>query len=109
MKYIFLALAIIFEVTGSSFLKASEQFTKLIPSSIVVISYLACFYFLSLSLKQIPLGTAYAIWGGLGIVLTVGVSVVIYKQSLDLAAVLGILLIVIGVIVLNFFSKSASH
>ncbi|KGO86928.1 transporter [Flavobacterium rivuli WB 3.3-2 = DSM 21788] len=109
MKYVFLALAIILEVAGSSLLKAGEQFTKIIPSSLAILSYVACFYFLSMSLKHIPLGTAYAIWAGLGIVLTVGASVVIFKQSLDLPAVIGIVLIIAGVVVLNFFSKSAAH
>lgn len=107
MKYLFLGLAIVFEVIGSSFMKASDGFTKWLPSTIVVIAYLVCFYFLSLALKTIPLGIAYAIWGGLGIVLTAAVSVFIYKQKLDLAAIIGIVLIVSGVVVMNFFSKMA--
>lgn len=109
MKYLFLALAIITEVVGSSFLNASKQFTKPIPVAITIIAYGLCFYFLSLALKSIPLGTAYAIWGGLGIVLTAIISVVIFKQSIDLPAIIGITLIVAGVIVLNVFSKSMSH
>lgn len=109
MKYVFLALAIISEVIGSSFLNASNQFTKLVPASITVVAYLACFYFLSLALKSIPLGVAYAIWGGLGIVLTAIISVIIFKQKMDLPAVLGIVLIVAGVVVLNFFSKTSGH
>lgn len=107
MKYLFLGLAIVFEVIGSSFMKASDGFTKWIPSTIVVIAYLVCFYFLSLALKTIPLGIAYAIWGGLGIVLTAAVSVFIFKQKLDLPAIIGIVLIVSGVVVMNFFSKTA--
>ena len=107
MKYLFLGLAIAFEVIGSSFMKASDGFTKWIPSTVVVIAYLVCFYFLSLALKTIPLGIAYAIWGGLGIVLTAAVSVFIFKQKLDLAAIIGIVLIVSGVVVMNFFSKTA--
>jgi small multidrug resistance pump len=109
MKYLFLALAIISEVIGSSFLNASNQFTKLIPSAVTVVAYLLCFYFLSIALKSIPLGTAYAIWGGLGIVLTAIISVVVFKNKLDLPAIIGISLIVAGVVVLNVFSKSASH
>ena len=109
MKYLFLALAILSEVIGSSFLNASNQFTKIIPSIISVVSYLSCFYFLSLALKSIPLGVAYAIWGGLGIVLTAIISVVVFKNKMDLPAVLGIVLIVAGVVVLNFFSKTNSH
>lgn len=107
MKYLFLGLAIIFEVIGSSFMKASEGFTKWFPSAIVVIAYLICFYFLSLALKMIPLGVAYAIWAGLGIVLTAAVSVFIFKQKLDLAAIVGIVFIVIGVFIMNFFSKTS--
>lgn len=109
MKYFFLALAIISEVVGSSFLNASNQFTKLIPSAITVVAYLLCFYFLSVALKSIPLGTAYAIWGGLGIVLTAIISVVVFKNKLDIGAIIGISLIVAGVVVLNVFSKSTSH
>lgn len=105
MKYLFLALAIALEVTGSSFLKASEQFTKWLPSLITVIAFLGCFYFLSLALKSIPLGTAYAIWAGLGIVLTTLISVVIFKQKIDFPAIAGITLIVAGVVVMNVFSK----
>lgn len=109
MKYLFLALAIISEVVGSSFLNASNQFTKLIPSAITVVAYLLCFYFLSIALKSIPLGTAYAIWGGLGIVLTAIISVIVFKNKLDIGAIIGISLIVAGVVVLNVFSKSTSH
>lgn len=109
MKYLFLALAIILEVIGSSFMKASNGFTKIIPTSITIIAYIACFFFLSQALKHIPLGIAYAIWGGLGIVLTAIISVVVFKQSLDLPAIIGIILIVSGVFVMNFFSKTATH
>ena len=109
MKYIHLALAIILEVLGSSFLKQSDGFSKLFPTTITIISYIACFFFLSQALKSIPLGTAYAIWAGLGIVLTTAVSVIIFKQKLDLPAIIGIILIVSGVVVMNFFSKTATH
>ena len=107
MKYLFLGLAIIFEVVGSSFMKASEGFTKWLPSIVVVVAYLICFYFLSLALKSIPLGVAYAIWAGVGIVLTAMVSVFIFKQKLDFPAIIGILFIVIGVVIMNFFSKTS--
>lgn len=79
MRYIHLALAIILEVFGSSFLKQSDGFSKFVPTVITIISYIACFFFLSQALKSIPLGTAYAIWAGLGIVLTTAVSVVIFN------------------------------
>ncbi|MBB2949729.1 MULTISPECIES: DMT family transporter [Sphingobacterium] len=109
MKYLFLGLAIAFELLGSSFLKVSNGFSKLIPSIVTILAFIACFYFLSLALKFIPLSIAYAAWGGIGIVLTTVISVVIFKQSLDLPAVIGIVLIVAGVIIMNFFSKAASH
>lgn len=107
MKYIFLFLAIVFEVIGSGFMKTSEGFTKLVPTIIFIGAYITCFYFLSLALKAIPLGTAYAIWAGLGIVLTAVVSVILFKQKLDLAAIIGIVFIVVGVIIMNVFSKTA--
>ncbi|HMY43542.1 MAG TPA: multidrug efflux SMR transporter [Chitinophagales bacterium] len=90
-------------------MKVSDGFTKIIPTSIMLIAYVTCFYFLSLTLKTIPLGIAYAIWGGLGIVLTAIISVVIFKQNLDLPAILGIALIVSGVFIMNFFSKTNAH
>lgn len=107
MKYVFLTLAIIFEVIGSSFMKASDGFAKWLPTAIFVVAYVTCFYFLALALKTIPLGTAYAIWAGLGIVLTAAVSVIVFKQKLDLPAIIGISFIVVGVIIMNFFSKTA--
>ena len=109
MKYLYLALAIVLEVLGSSFMKASDGFSKLLPTTITIIAYIACFFFLSQALKSIPLGIAYAIWGSLGIVLTALISVIIFKQSLDLPAIIGIILIVAGVFVMNFFSKSSTH
>jgi len=108
MKYVYLALAIILEVIGSSFMKVSDGFSKIIPTSITIITYIACFYFLSLSLRYISLGVAYAIWGGVGIVLTALISVLVFKQRLDLPAILGIVLIVAGVFVMNFFSKTVT-
>ncbi len=109
MKYLYLALAILLEVTGSSFLQVSKGFSKPVPTIVMVLAYIACFFFLSQALKYIPLGIAYAIWAGLGIVLTAAVSVLIFKQTLDLPAVLGMLLIISGVIVINAFSKTAGH
>lgn len=107
MKYVFLGLAIVFEVLGSCFMKSSDGFTKWLPSTVVVVAYITCFYFLSLALRTIPLGVAYAIWAGLGIVLTAAVSVFVFKQKLDLAAIVGIIFIIIGVVIMNFFSKTA--
>lgn len=107
--YAALAAAICLEVTGSTFLQKSEQFTKLIPSVLVVICFVAAFYCLSLALKAIPLGVAYAIWAGVGIVLTAIVGFVVFGIKLDLPAIAGIALIVSGVVVMNLFSNSVAH
>ncbi|MCX6226581.1 MAG: multidrug efflux SMR transporter [Bacteroidia bacterium] len=109
MKWLYLFIAIIAEVIGTSALKSSEGFTKIIPSLIVIIGYGVAFYFLSLTLKSIPVGVAYAIWSGVGIVLISIIGYFVYKQNLDWPAVFGIVLIISGVIVLNLFSKSISH
>jgi small multidrug resistance pump len=109
MQYLFLGLAILFEVIGTSFIKASDGFTKLTPTIAVAAAYIACFYFLSLSLKTIPLGIAYAIWGGIGIILIALISIFVFKQSMDLPAVVGTALIVAGVFIINVFSKTTMH
>ena len=109
MHWIFLTAAIVSEVIGTSALKASEGFSRLWPSVIVTISYALAFYFLSLALKTIPVGVAYAIWSGIGIVLIALIAWAFYGQALDLPAIIGISLIVGGVVVLNLFSKSVSH
>ena len=108
MSYLYLALAICFEVLGSSFIKASDGFTKWMPTTIVIVAYVLAFYFLSLCLKTIPLSIAYAIWSGVGIVLTVLISVFIFKQKIDFPALIGIVFILIGVLIINYFSK-ATH
>lgn len=107
--YLFLLLAIVFEIIGTTGLKATEQFTKIIPSVITIISYLAAFYFLSLTLKHIPVGIAYAIWSGAGIVLISLIGFFVFYQKLDLPAIIGVALILIGVLVINVFSKSVAH
>lgn len=110
MKYwLFLVIAILGEVVATSALKTSEGFTKLSPSIIVVVGYAITFYFLSLTLKAIPIGIAYAIWAGLGVVLVAVAGVLLFGQKLDVPAVIGIGLILAGVIVMNLFSKSVSH
>lgn len=109
MKYVLLAVAIVLEVVGSGFMKASYGFSKTIPTIITIVAYIGCFYFFAQALKTIPLGIAYAIWAGLGIALTALISVVIFKQKLDLPAIIGIVLIVAGVVVMNVFSKSEPH
>ena len=110
MKYwLFLSIAIISEVIATSALKSSEGFTRLIPSVLVVGGYLLAFYFLSLTLKVIPIGIAYAIWAGVGIVLIALVGWWLYGQKLDLAAIIGMALILAGVAVINLFSTSGGH
>lgn len=107
--YGLLAIAIIAEVTGSTFLVKSEGFTKFVPSLLVVIFYVISFYLLSQVIKTIPLGIAYAIWGGVGIILTAIVGFIVFKQHLDFPAILGITLIIAGVLVINVFSTSSGH
>jgi small multidrug resistance pump len=109
MTYAFLFTAIVLEVIGTSALKASEQFTRLVPILVMVACYGASFFFLSLVLRTLPVGIAYAIWSGLGIVLISMVGVLWFKQSLDLPALVGLGLIVAGVVVVNLFSKSVGH
>jgi small multidrug resistance pump len=101
-----LAVAIVFEVLGTSFLKQTQQFTKLLPTFLTAISYLAACYFLTIPIKTMPIGIAYAIWSGLGIVLISFVGLIFYKQRLDAVALIGLGLILAGVIVVNVFSKS---
>ena len=102
-------MAIVSEVIGTSALKASEGFSRLWPSAIVVAGYASAFYFLSLTLKIIPVGVAYAIWSGAGIALITLIAWVLYDQPLDLPAILGMSLIVAGVVVLNLFSSTVTH
>ena len=107
----FLALvgAIVTEVIGTAALQASEQFSRLVPSVVVVVGYGLSFYLLALALKTIPVGIAYAIWSGIGIVLISVVGLVAFGQKLDLPAVIGIGLIIAGVAVLQLFSGIANH
>ena len=109
LAYASLAGAIICEVVGTTFLQKSAQFTKLGPTLAMIALYAVSFYLLSQALKGMPLGIAYAMWGGLGIILTALISVFLFKQSLDPAAMAGIGLIVAGVIVMNAFSNSVTH
>lgn len=103
--YLYLSLAILAEVAATSALKAAAGFTKFAPSLIVVLGYGLAFYFLSLTLRSIPVGIAYAIWSGVGVIMVSVIGWMLYGQSLDMAAIAGILLIVIGVIVINLFSS----
>ena len=107
--YAALGLAIVAEVIATSALKASAGFTRLGPSAIVVLGYGTAFYCLSLTLQSLSVGVAYALWSGLGIVLVTAVSYVLYRQSVDVPALIGMGLIVAGVAVIQLFSKTAVH
>ena len=107
--WVILIVAIFGEVVATTSLKLSEGFTKLVPSVVVVIGYGIAFYCLSLTLKSIPLGIAYAVWSGLGIVTVSILGWLLFGQKLDFWAILGMLLIVSGVVVLNLLSKTAAH
>jgi small multidrug resistance pump len=105
-QWLYLAVAILAEVIGTSFLKSSEGFTRLAPSVVVVVAYIIAFYFLALTLKTLPVGVAYAVWAGAGVALIALAGYLFFGQSLDLAAITGIGLIVAGVMVINVFSGS---
>jgi len=109
MNWIYLAIAIVSEVLATSALMASAGFTRLYPSLVVVVGYGLAFYFLALTLRTIPIGIAYAVWSGVGIILISLVGWIVYGQKLDTAAIIGISLIAAGAIVLNAFSKSLTH
>ncbi len=109
MKWVYLLLAIVSEVVATSALKSSESFSMLWPSVLTVVGYGVAFYLLSLTLREMPVGIAYAIWSGVGIVLVSLAAVVLFGQKLDLPALIGMGLIVAGVIVINVCSKSVVH
>jgi multidrug transporter EmrE-like cation transporter len=103
-KWTFLAMAIFSEVVATSSLKSTEGFTNLIPSVIVLVGYSAAFYFLSLTLNEIPIGIAYAIWSGLGIVGIAIIAMIFHEQNLDAGAMIGMGLIILGIIVMRTYS-----
>lgn len=107
--YVLLAFAIVIEVMGSTFLAKSDGFSKPLPSVMTLLCFMVAFWLLSQVLKSIPLGVTYAIWSGVGIVLTALVGFFVLKQSLDTPALIGIGLIVLGVVVMNSFSKTVGH
>jgi small multidrug resistance pump len=109
MAYLYLFVAIVAEVMGTLALKATEGFTKLVPSLIVIVGYAVSFYFVGLALKSMSIGVAYAIWSGVGLALVAIAGMVLYKQVPDLAALVGILLILAGVVVINLFSKTVVY
>ena len=106
MKWLYLIIAVIFEVIATSALKESNSFTKLVPSLFVIFGYSISFYFLSLTLKNLSIGITYAIWSGLGILLICLVGYFRYGQNLDFPAIIGILFIGIGILIIRFFSVS---
>ena len=109
MTYVYLLTAIILEVVGTSALQTSQQFSRLLPTALMAACYGGSLFFLSQALKALPVGIAYAIWSGLGIVLISTVGVLWFKQPIDAPAVIGLGLIVAGVAVVNLFSKAAVH
>jgi len=106
MPYLYLAIAIISEVIATSALKASEEFTRLFPSLVVIIGYGTSFYFMALVLRTLPIGITYAVWSGVGIVLVTIIGAVLYNQIPDVPAIIGIGFIILGVVVINLFSKT---
>jgi len=109
MPYLYLTLAIISEVIATSALKATAEFTRLVPSLIVIAGYGLAFYFMTLTIRTIPVGITYAVWSSAGIVLVTLAGILFYRQIPDLPAIIGMALIVAGVIVIHLFSKTVSH
>lgn len=109
MNYLYLAIAIVAEVIGTSALSASNGFTRLWPSATTALCFACAFYFVSLAMRTIPVGVVYATWSGVGIVLITAVAWIWFRQALDWPAVFGIALIVAGVIVVNAYSSVATH
>ncbi|MCR8922505.1 SMR family transporter [Dasania sp. GY-MA-18] len=108
-NWIFLSLAILSEVIATSALKHSDGFTKLWPTLVVAVGYMIAFYFLSLTLRTIPVGIAYALWSGVGIVLISLLGWFAFGQKLDAAALIGMGFIITGVIIMNGFSSTMGH
>ncbi|MCI2398247.1 SMR family transporter [Aliiroseovarius subalbicans] len=109
MPYLILFAAVVFETIGTTALQASQQFTRIGPSITVVVAYVISFILLGWVLKFMPVGIAYALWSGMGIVLIAGAGLVIFGQKLDAAAILGLGLILAGIVVINLFSTTAPH
>ncbi len=109
MPWIYLAAAILFETIGTTALQASQQFSRLGPSILVVVSYAAAFYLLALTLAYMPVGVVYAIWSGLGICFIAALAWLLFGQTLDSAAILGMALIIAGIVIIQLFSAAARH
>ncbi len=109
LAYVYLVIAILTETIGTTALQASQQFTRLWPSILVVLAYGASFWFMALALKFMPVGLVYAIWSGLGIVFIAMIGFIVFQQRLDLPAVLGIGMIIAGILVIQLFSNTTTH
>ncbi len=109
MNYLILLTAVVFEVIATTLLNKTEQLTKVVPSIAMVVCYLIAFFCMTVVMKSIPVGIVYATWSGLGMVLVSVAAYFVYKQVLDLPAIIGISLIIAGVLVMNLFSKSTVH
>jgi small multidrug resistance pump len=109
MNYLILAVAIVSEVIGTTAMKQSDGFTRPLPALVTVLAYGVAFYCLSLTLRTIPTGVAYAIWSGVGIVLIALMAWVVNGQKLDAPAMIGMALIIAGVLVMNLFPRAGAH
>lgn len=109
VHYVYLFFAVLAETIGTTALQASQQFSRFWPSCLVVVSYGIAFYLLGLALRFMPVGVAYAIWSGLGIILIAAIGFVVFGQKLDLPALLGLTLIISGLLVIHLFSSAAGH
>ncbi|MFY9465903.1 MAG: SMR family transporter [Lentibacter algarum] len=109
MPYLYLAIAVAFETIGTSAMQASQQFTRLWPSVLVVVGYAISFYFMALTLRFMPVGIVYALWSGLGIILIALIGYAVFGQKLDLPAIAGLGLIIAGIVVIPLFSNATAH
>lgn len=107
--YAILIIAVLFETIGTTALQASQQFTRLVPSVVVVLAYGISFYMLSMTLRVMPVGVVYALWSGMGIVFIASIGLVVFGQKLDLAAIAGIAMIIGGIAVIHLFSNASPH
>ena len=109
LNYLYLVVAILFEVIATTALKQTEGFTRLVPSLVSIGGYALAFYFLSLPLRTMPVGVVYAIWCGAGLIFITGIGWLWFRQALDMPAIIGVALIMAGVMVINLWSKTVVH
>ena len=108
-NYLYLTVAILFEVIATTALKETQGFPRLVPSAVAVVGYALAFYFLSLPLRSMPVGIVYAIWCGAGIILITVIGWLWFRQTLDIPAIVGMGFIMAGVIIINLFSRTIAH